>query len=356
MKFHADEFAMAREYSSSHDFEHLDAEQIHQVMVRGRELHTWFRAHTRLHAAISLSAIGSLFAIDWLVWIALARWFVATVPGTPALIFAAIFTGAVHSWLAYSLGIYSMHEGAAHNLIFPGTGRLNRAASFLSTNMCRLSAAEPECYSACHMAHHAKFGTEDDSEFLNFIFPRRLWLNFLPLGSVFNYTDFIVHRPAGYTRSRAISGVIAVLYNGLYLWMVYRFFGLLFAVIVSLIMPHVGFYLDRMRQFTEHNLMPLENNSGARSLGVGFWGLLVGGGPWGQPCHLAHHLVASIPWYQQIILHRHIVGLLTETQRGQFLLKPGVGFEFGFPGLLWAILRESNQFSRASSARVVAGD
>jgi hypothetical protein len=78
--------------------------------------------------------------------------------------------------------------------------------------------------------------------------------------------------------------------------------------------------------------MPLENNSGARSLGVGFWGLLVGAGPWGQPCHLAHHMVASVPWYQQIILHRHIVGLLTVTQRKQLLLKPIVGF----PALLWA--------------------
>ena len=73
MKVHPDEFAMAREYSSTHDFEHLNAEQIHQVMVRGRELHKWFRAHPRLHGIISLSAIGSIFAVDWLVWIALAR-------------------------------------------------------------------------------------------------------------------------------------------------------------------------------------------------------------------------------------------------------------------------------------------
>ena len=352
MKVHPDEFAMASEYSSTHDFEHLNPEQIHQVMVRGRELHKWFRAHTRLHVAISLSAIGSIFTVDWLVWIALARWFVAVVPGTWALILAAIFTGTVHSWLVYSLSIYSLHEGAAHNLIFPGTSPLSRAASFLSTNMCRLSAAEPEYYSECHMAHHAKFGTEDDSEFLNFIFPRRLWINFLPLGSFFNYSDFFVHRTPAYTRSSATSGFFAAIYNGLYLFMLYHFFGLLFTVIVVLLMPHIGFYVDRMRQFTEHNLMPLENNSGARSLGVGFWGLLVGGGPWGQPCHLAHHMVASIPWYQQIILHRYIVGLLTETQRKQFLLKPFVGF----PALLWGILRESNRFSRACAARVLAGD
>ena len=52
-----------------------------------------------------------------------------------------------------------------------------------------------------------------------------------------------------------------------------------------LIAPHFGFYLDRLRQFTEHNLMPLDNRSGARSFGIGFWGLFMGGGPWGQPCH-----------------------------------------------------------------------
>ena len=179
------------------------------------------------------------------------------------------------------------------------------------------------------------------------------WAGIAPLDKgFFNYTDFFVHRTPAYTRSSATSGFIAAIYNGLYLFMLYRFFGLLFTVIVILLMPHIGFYVDRMRQFTEHNLMPLENNSGARSLGVGFWGLLVGGGPWGQPCHLAHHIVASIPWYQQIILHRHIVGLLTVTQRKQFLLKPIVGF----PALLWAILRESNHFSRASAARVLAGD
>jgi hypothetical protein len=343
---------MAHAYSSSHDFERLSSEQIHQVMVRGRELHKWCRAHPRIHAAISVSVISMIFAADWLVWTALARWFVDTVPGTWALLLAAVVTGIVHSWLMYSLSIYSLHEGAAHNLIFPGKSPLSRAASFLSTNMCRLATSEPEHYSACHMAHHAKFGTEDDSEFLNFIFPRRLWPNFLPLGTFFNYTDFFVHRTPAFTRSSAVSGLLAAAYNGVYLFLIYRAFGLLFTVIVTLLMPHIGFYVDRIRQFTEHNLMPLENNSGARSLGVGFWGLLIGGGPWGQPCHLTHHLVASIPWYQQIILHRYICGILTKNQRKQFLLRPLVGF----PIMFWSILRESNQFSRLPASRPVAGD
>ena len=53
-----------------------------------------------------------------------------------------------------------------------------------------------------------------------------------------------------------------------------------------LLFTQLGFYLDRLRQFTEHNLMPLDNLNGSRSFGFGFWGMLVGGGPWGTPMSL----------------------------------------------------------------------
>jgi fatty acid desaturase len=269
-----------------------------------------------------------------------------------AMVVAAVFLGVTHSLHIYWLSIYSLHEGAAHNLIFPGKGRASRAGRFVAANLCRLAATDPEHYSRCHMAHHAKFGSEDDAEFLNFVLPRRFWLSLLPFACFFNYTDFFVHRPLRYNRSRAISAIVAALYNGLYLFMLYRLFGVWFAVIVGFLTPHVGFYLDRMRQFTEHNLMPLEKNSGARSLGVGFWGLLVGGGPWGQPCHLAHHMVASIPWYQQILLHRDIVRRMTPEQRDQFLLRPIVGF----PRMLWRVLREAERFSKGAAGRALVGD
>jgi fatty acid desaturase len=101
-------------------------------------------------------------------------------------------------------------------------------------------------------------------------------------------------------------------------------------------LPHVGFYLDRVRQFTEHNLMPLDNQNGSRSFGTGFWGLLVGGGPWGSPCHWEHHLVPSLPWYQQLALHRFVVRQLTPRQRRQFLITPVIGF----PRLWWRLIRE----------------
>jgi fatty acid desaturase len=146
-----------------------------------------------------------------------------------------------------------------------------------------------------------------------------------------------------YTRDRLISGAVGLAYHGGYAIVMYRSFGALFTLFTLLVVtPHVGFYVDRLRQFTEHNLMPLDNRNGARSFGVGFWGLFVGGGPWGQPCHLVHHLVASLPWYQQVVLHRHFKQLLTARQRGQFLIAPVIGF----PRLLWRIVRDANRFAR----------
>jgi fatty acid desaturase len=247
----------------------------------------------------------------------------------------------------YSLGVLSLHDGAAHNAIFSGTGAFARAGQFLSRNICRVAGAEPESYATCHMAHHAKFGTEEDSEFLNFVLPRRYWMTFWPLAALINFTDFVSHRPLTYTRSRVLSASASALYNGVYASLLYRSFGLAFTLLTMVVfLPHVGFYMDRLRQFTEHNLMPLENRNGARSFGIGFWGLLLGGGPWGQPCHLVHHLVASIPWYQQIVLHRYMKKLLTERQRKQFLLTPVIGF----PKLLWSIVHDAGAFARVQAS------
>jgi hypothetical protein len=348
MNFHHDEFQLARSYSQNHAFELLAPAQVHQIKTRGRNLHAWFRSHSLIHVVISISVILSIFAADWFGFVNLARWILSSHHGMPALILTAIFVGVAHSWLLYTLAVYSLHEGAAHNLIFPGSGPVSRVASFLAENLCRLSNAEPHPYSETHISHHASFGTERDAEFLNFVFPHRLGAMLLPLASFFNYSDFYVHRSPSFTRSTALSLAISAAYTLCYLSLLYKLFGLLFPIIVFLLLPHVGFQLDRLRQYTEHNLMPLDSTSGARSLGVGFWGLLVGGGPWGQPCHMAHHMVPSIPWYQQILLHRSIVRLLTPDQHKQFLLRPFIGF----PLLLFTLIRDANRLARTAPARL----
>ena len=350
MNIHQDELALARAFSASANFETLTDDQVLKIMNRGRALFHWFKAHRRTHYAISAAVLLFIFLTDYAVQVQLPRWFIDArgESSTSRIVIGALVSGAAHSWLLYSLIVYSIHDGAAHKTIFPPEGPISRLFDYVSANLCRISAAEPNHYSTHHMMHHARFGTEEDAEFLNFVRPRRYWPTFLPLAYDINYSDFIVHRPLDWTRERLLSLPPSLLYNGLYAWYAWNHFGALFTIVVYVVMlPHFGFLTDRLRQFTEHNLMPLENKNGSRSFGLGFWGLFVGGGPWGSPCHWAHHLVPSIPWYQQLILHRYVVSLLTPKQRTQFLIEPVVGF----PKLWWHLIQEPNAFAARAAAR-----
>lgn len=327
MKLHPEEVALARAYDRQLPFEGLTDEQMRLILERGRALFHWFKSHPRLHLAISSVTLVTIFALDWALLVPLPARLLGDGPSTLRTIASAVLVGGLHSWLMYSMGVYSMHEGAAHKLVFPPNGPITRLLHVVSANLARLAASEPKQYAAAHMIHHSKFGTEHDAEFLNFVRPRRYWPTFIPLAFDINYTDFIVHRPLEWTRDRLLSAPFAIPYQGLYAWYAWTHFGWLFTVVAfGVMLPHVGFVADRLRQFTEHNLMPLENKNGSRSFGVGFWGLLVGGGPWGSPCHWEHHLVPSLPWYQQLVLHRYVVSLLTPQQRKQFLIEPVIGF------------------------------
>jgi len=345
MNVHPEELALARAYDRSRVFEELSPDQTHLIMDRGRALYKWYKAHPITHNVINGCVLTFILVADGWALLGLPRLFLAANGPNDLwwILLASIVAGSTHSWFMYSLGVFSLHEGAAHNAVFSGTGAFGKAGQALSRNICRIAGTEPESYAACHMAHHAKFGTEEDSEFLNFVLPHRYWMTFWPLAAFINFTDFVSHRPLTYTRSRVLSDGLSALYNGVYAFLIYRSFGLAFTLLTMLVFgPHIGFYMDRLRQFTEHNLMPLENRNGTRSFGIGFWGLLLGGGPWGQPCHLVHHLVASIPWYQQVVLHRYMKTLLTERQREQFLIKPVIGF----PKLLWRIVHDADAFAR----------
>ena len=347
MIFHHDELALAHAYEGRAGFEALTEDQTHAIMNRGRALFHWFKSHLALHYAISVTVFVVLFALDWWIQVRLPAWMLPAGPGssTLSILAAAVLSGGVHSWLMYSVTVFSMHEGAAHKLIFPPQGPVSQVLHRISSQLGRLSGADPNYYADHHMAHHAKFGTEEDGEFLNFVKLRRYGLTFLPLATEIDYSDFIIHRAPGLTIRRFLSGQVALVYHGLFAWYAWVHFGPLFTIVSYLVvLPHVGFFVDRVRQFTEHNLMPLDNRNGSRSFGLGFWGLLVGGGPWGSPCHWEHHLVPSLPWYQQIVLHREVVGMLTPAQRRQFLIEPVIGF----PKLWWRLVREARQFARTA--------
>jgi hypothetical protein len=348
MQIHPEEVRWAQAYEKQLPFEPLTKEQVHSIMERGRHLYRWYKSHYHIHGLINLLVLIFLLGGDYLVLLKLPAVWLAQRSENAAgpIVLAGIVCGLLHCWLMYSLGVFTMHEGAAHKSIFPPRGPLSRFGNFVTCHLSRITGGVPDYYAKQHMIHHSKFGTVEDAEFLNFVTPRRYWMTFLPLAVVLNFSDFVLHRPANYTKSRGISLVLALFYQGGYTYLTYRKWGGWFTVLVLLLFTHLGFYLDRLRQFTEHNLMPLDNLNGSRSFGCGFWGMLVGGGPWGTPCHWEHHLVASIPWYQQLLLHRHVVILLTPRQRKQFLITPVLGF----PRLWWRLLRESYSLIRVSAS------
>jgi len=347
MRLHTEELVLARAYSGTQTFDGLSAEQLDSIRARARTLYRWFRAHPILHSAITLAVLVFLFGADYWVLLRLPRfWLVdGRFPSPAATVVAAIVAGFLYSYLLYSLSFFTIHDGYSHAVLFPVSTLPGRWAHKIASNLCRFSSAEPEYFSEHHLAHHLKFGTTEDGEFLNFVIPRRYWMSLLPLAAYTNFNDFVAHRPPTYTRSRLRSVVMALAYNGTYAYLEYRAFGGLFtAIAMFVLLPHVGFYLDRLRQFTEHNLMPLENENGARSFGVGFWGLLLGGGPWGSPCHLEHHLAVHLPWYGQVILHFHVRRLLTARQREHFLVQPVIGW----PKLWWHVVTELYTFRRTA--------
>jgi hypothetical protein len=160
MQIHLAELELARAYGENLDFESLNAEQVHSILARGRQMHKWFKNHPLFHAAINIGVIAGIFVLDWLILLKLPAFLLSFEhSATLARILTGIVVGAAHSWLLYSLAILSLHEGAAHHMIFPGTGVVSRLGAFLATNLSRISQADPSYYSPCHMPHHAKFGT-----------------------------------------------------------------------------------------------------------------------------------------------------------------------------------------------------
>jgi fatty acid desaturase len=337
MKLYPEELALSHEYAKSLAFEGLTDDQLARFAARGQELHRWYKAHPYLHNAIGGPVFFLLFALDYWALLHLPGYLLTEgQPNSAAMILlAGTLAGCVHSYLMYSMAVFSVHEAFTHEVLFQKIGPISRAAHFIASHLCRVTGAEPNFYAEHHITHHREFGTAHDGELLNFVRPRRYWLTWLPFATL--WSDFVSHRPMTYDRSRRLTLALTILYNGAYGYFMYHAFGAWFVVLVMLVFyPHFGFYLDRARQFTEHNLMPPENTNGSRSFGLGFWGMVLGGGPWGTPCHMEHHLLPHLPWYHQLMMHKHLRSLLTPRQREQFLVQPVIGW----PKLWWRIMRQ----------------
>ena len=324
MIFHPEEYKAAQDYWKGRQFLGVSPEQYNRIKEKGQEFIKFQLRHPGVHHLISFLVFVVIFWLDWWVLLKLGNHIASSV-------WAGIVIGISHSFIIYSLAVYTLHEGAAHKLIVLRKGRISRFFSIIANNISRITFAETDYYAKNHLSHHAHFTTSQDDEFLNFVFAKRFYRVFFPFASIFNFSDFKAHSGMNYSSSRVLSLVLTFLYNLVFaLLMLKHYSWLTVFIALVLIFPNLAFWLDRMRQYMEHNIMPLNSIDGARDLGLDFWGLIIGGGPWGQPCHWTHHLYPGIPWYNQLRLHMFIKKTLNPEQRKVFFLTPLIGYPLSF--------------------------
>lgn len=336
MKAIKEELKVAEDFTKSLDFEYLSMLQKESIRTRATELLKWTSDHPYLHNFINIILTIVLIATDIYV--------LTRITHDPVFSWTRLAALSIlHGIIMYNIVSFALHEGAAHSLIIKVKGPMTKVLNWMSKNMCRLYFGDPTYYYSHHRYHHSGFTTETDGAFTNAVNPKRFYKSLLPLASVMNYNDFRIHTGLEFTTSRIISESLSFLYRGIIAWPLIaqkNVSGFIFFVGVIFFGTWFAFILDRLRETTEHNFMPKEKDNGTRDFGLGFWGLLVGGGFWGQPCHMSHHLAPALPWYQQVRLHFFIKKILSEKQKKDFLLEP----IFGYPKLLFTVLKNKNKF------------
>lgn len=327
MKIYPEEWECARRFQETQTVPRLTETQLAAVRATGKVYAKWYRAHPYIHNSISLAVVALLLGGDVLALLWLPSVVMGSDPSLWMWTCGLCVTSAIHGFIFYSIIIYTMHEGAAHERIIQRTGSITNALSFLVNNLNRLYHADPIYYRSRHTHHHADFGTPQDGAFTNFVHPRRFWISLLPLAGLLDFNDYRIHTGTQFSASKLASFLVGNVYMVMFGVFMVPAYGWTFTLLVLVVLsPWLSFTLDRLRETTEHNLMALDVANGARNLGCGFWGLLVGGGPWGQPCHLSHHLIPALPWYQQCLLHFQLRRLMTPAQRRYFNIEPIIGF------------------------------
>lgn len=340
MKLYPQEIEAAELYQERElrGFPYLSQFQLNRIHGESRKYFGWSVRHPYLHNAITSCIFLLLFFLDYLILAKLTlifQW--APIP----IWLMVVFCSFLHGIISYQVNIFSIHEGGAHHRLIQSKGVLSRILAVVAESACRVFGGDPTYYGANHSFHHSKLGTTGDVTFTNFVMPKRLFKSLLPLAIFLGFNDFRVHQGTKYDGSRILTTVIAILYHGAYFFLMLPAIGWLATTLILFVLgPWVGFGLDRLREGTEHDLMPLDTWNGTRDLGLNFWGFFIGGGPWGQPCHLAHHLAPHLPWYSQIKLHLFLKKILTEKQKHFFLVAP---FQ-SFPALLSFLLKKGHQY------------
>lgn len=347
MKIHQKDYDIARKISEeqSNDFPFLTDNQCHDIDKKSASYQEWFNCHTKIHNIICIFVTTIIFFSDFIVLLKFPELFTFD-PKSSAIPWQAIVIGILHGWLMCGLATYFVHEVSAHNMFFRGKSSFVKWFNNIGKNICRLSFADPHYYSQGHRKHHQYFTTEKDGSFSNFVDLRRLLLSLIPAAPLMSFSDFFPWRPQEKTPSRRLSSILGKVYVGFYAVIMIPKFGIVYSIIVLIMAGSwMSYIFDRLRESTEHFMMPMDKHNGTRQLGLGFWGLLLGGGPWGQPCHMSHHLAPGLPWYLQIRLHFYLKRILTPEQKKVFFLTPFIGF----PKLFIKLVKTNMQIKGDSS-------
>lgn len=312
----------------------LSTDQLQAINVYSQVLVKQAYKHKALHNLLTLLIIASLLIIDLYVF---------TLQGMLGLVLMTL----VHGFITYSLTIYTMHEGMGHQRLILGNNLGLRLLANICNNVSRLFFADPLFYKKVHPTHHQSLGTKDDKAFTNAVEPKRIWKSFLPLAAVLPFCDYKIHSSDAWDKSKALSLVISLLFGGIQLFLAIEHHSILSMVLILLVFsPWVAFCLDRLRESGEHLVMLDGSLPATRDIGLNFWGLLIGGGFWGQPCHLSHHIAPALPWYQQIRLSIYLQKILTPLQLDYYFFPQSI---LGYPKKLFQLLLKNKQLFTQSS-------
>lgn len=307
MKQYPEEQLFLEQYLQKLPTPHFTDAQLNSLQKEIRKIRKEAKLSPWLHGFMQALPFA-IIACAWYLLIFILPKFV----GSTSLLF--VLTFALHGVLGYQWVVYGLHEGAGHGL-FPQSKFLR----FMAFHSSRIMMADPVHYRNAHSTHHRFLGSERDEAQTNFVLLRRVLVSILPGAGILFPNDYRIHKGDGFSRSLLLSSLIGFVR----IYIEYRALKSYFSTEAILLMllvlsPWVGLSLDRIRESLEHHLMPRSKTYGTRELGLSPLGLLIAGGPWGQPCHMSHHLAPDFKWHQQLRLHQFLKSLLDREQRAFF--------------------------------------
>ncbi len=286
----------------------LPPEFITQLKVFSGDLSLQIQKYKTLHNFVNIGVLLFLISCELLSFLFLNSFAETS--------WAWLIFTLLHGFTMYSLMIFTLHEGAAHKRIFIGQSPFIRFLQKIAHTLPRLYFADPDYYTSQHGDHHKYLGTKEDGAFTQYVWPTRILKSFLPLAAFLPFNDFRIHCGMQMSLRKLIWDILAVVFwiGLIFIFLPHvSFFLSLFLVFI--LGPWFSFALDRLRETSEHSLLPFEKISSARNLGFSVGGLIVGGGPWGQCFHLSHHISPQLPWYLQIFFGYRTWQMMNVEQR-----------------------------------------